>query len=244
LGNSSLPSATGLKGGSMKDDVRDRIAVMKEGGEFAHLTDEALAELAALAVPCFFRKGEFIFHEDDLPKFYYVVQSGRVKLLKQSPSGRQVITRFVLPGNPLNAIVLFTKSPHFVSAVAMNDMTLLRINKEAYLSFALRHPSHMLKIIARTEKTLRSAWSRLTDTVGESVKQRVLNVLCALSNKFGDTLTFTCLEIGELSGTTTETVIRVMKELTSLKIVEHTRGTIKITDTAELRKLSREPFDI
>jgi CRP/FNR family transcriptional regulator len=172
-----------------------------------------------------------------------VVRSGRVKLLKQSPSGKQVITRFVLPGCPLNAIVLFTESPHFVSAVAMSEVTLLRIKKEAYLSFALKHPSHMLKIIARTERTLRGAWSRLTDTVGESVKQRVLNVLCALSSKFGDTLTFTCLEIGEFSGTTTETVIRIMRDLTSLNIVEHTRGTIKIKDPVELRKLSREPFD-
>jgi hypothetical protein len=46
----------------MKNDVSERISVLKKGSELAHLTDEALAELAALAAPCSFRKDEFIFH--------------------------------------------------------------------------------------------------------------------------------------------------------------------------------------
>jgi len=228
----------------MKADMADKIAVLKKSSEFAHLADNALTELVNRAVTCSFQKGEYIFREEDSSAFYYVVRSGRVKLFKQSISGKQIITRFALPGYPLNAIVLFTDSPHFVSAVALGDTTVLRIEKSAYLSFAHRYPSHMLRIIARSEKTLHGAWERLIDAVAENAKQRVLNVLYALYKKHGATLDFTCLEIGELSGTTTESAIRIIGELASVDVVRHTRGTIRITNPDELGKSTRKTFDI
>ena len=228
----------------MKADVADKVCVLKKVAEFEHLSDEAVAELATLGSFCVFKKGAYIFREQDASRFHYVVKSGRVKLFKQSPSGRQFITRFSNPGQTLNAIVLFTQSPHFVSARAVDETTLLRVKAEDYMSFVYRHPSHALKVLTLSGKTLNSAWGRIMDLVGESVKQRVLDVLCALSNKFGDTLAFTCSEIAELSGTTTETTIRIMKELTSLNILEHTRGTIRVLDTTELKKLSQTAFDI
>ena len=62
-----------------------------------------------------------------------------------------------------------------------------------------------------------------------------------LSTKVGPSLPFTRHEIADMTGTTTETVIRVMGRLRDGGIIGSTRGKTTIIDENRLRLLSEGP---
>jgi len=76
------------------------------------------------------------------------------------------------------------------------------------------------------------------DLAGERVEQRIAGVLVMLSTKLGETLPFTRQEIADMSGTTTETAIRVMSDLRNRGIIRSTRGKVTVLDADKLRLLS------
>jgi CRP-like cAMP-binding protein len=88
---------------------------------------------------------------------------------------------------------------------------------------------------------LRDAQTRLLDLAGEKVEQRLASALLRLSSKLGPTLPFTRQEIADMTGTTTETTIRVMSRLKERGIIRSTRGKVIILDKEKLRLLSEGP---
>lgn len=89
------------------------------------------------------------------------------------------------------------------------------------------------------EQALGSAYERLLDAVSERAEQRVHNILYMLYEKFGPILDFSREEISELSGTTTETVVRTLASLKQLEIVKLGRRKIYVIDDTKLRRLNR-----
>ena len=230
----------------MKDTQKGKhnrkLEVFKQSPLFADLTEDELIEITDLSTPCHFTKGEFIFHEGDFPDFCYIIQEGRVKVFKESFSGKVFTLKVADRGDTLHAVVLFEGKPRWASAQAMDDAILLRIRRDEFLSFVIKRLSLLMKIIDILGEQAHSAHERLIDFVGERVEQRLLNVLNMLCNKFGTTLFFTCEELADLAGTTTETVIRTMNKLKKSGLISSSRGKIHILDEDRLRHSSDGPY--
>ena len=229
-----------------KGDVKilsEVLEVFRLCPSFSHLGENELREIAVLATPCHFKKGQFIFHEGDPSNLFYVVQRGRVKLFR-TRSGKNFIASVVSRGYTLNASALFERQAYFLSAQAMDDVTLLRVRGEDYRSFVKKYPSIAMKIISILTKRMESDLDRIVDVVGERVDQRLHNVLLMLFARFGTTLLFTCEELADLAGTTTETTIRALGKLKDLGILSSTRGKITILDQNKLRDLSQTSYQL
>jgi len=225
-----------------KGDLDIKIAVFKQSPIFGHLSEDEFREIAGLARPRHFSKGEFIFLEGDTSDFCCVVQEGRVKLFKESFSGKVFTVKVAGRGDTLHAVVLFEEKPRWASAQAMDEVTLLCIKKEEFLSFVTNRLSILMKIIGILGEQAHSAHERLIDMVGERAEQRLLNVLNMLSSKFGTILSFTSEELADLAGTTTETTIRVMSQLKKSGLISSSRGKILILDEARLHRSSDGPY--
>lgn len=225
-----------------KDNVDNKIAVFKQSPTLAHLAENELKEIADLATPRHFAKGEFIFLEGDPPDFFYVVQEGRVKLFKESFSGKNFTLSVNHCGDTVHAYVLFEGKPRWLSAQAMDEVILLCIKRVEYLSFIAKYPSTLMKIVGVLGEQVHSAHGRLIDMAGERVEQRLLNVFNMLCSKFGTTLFFTNEELADLAGTTTETVIRVIGKLKKSGIIRSSRGKFIILDEDRLRHSSYGPY--
>ena len=195
------------------NDLAKKIQVFKMSKGFLQLTEESLKKLALCAVPCQFKKGEIVFREGDPCDYFYIIQKGRVKCFKESPSGKRLIVLIGKRHETLNAGVLFGGHPHIFSARAMEETTLLRVERSVYLSWVQENPAVLQKILILIEQALGTAYNKLINIIGERVEHRVCVVLYMLYGKFGCDLNFTCKEIAELAGTTTETVIRTISKL-------------------------------
>jgi CRP/FNR family transcriptional regulator, nitrogen oxide reductase regulator len=215
--------------------------VVKQSFIFSGLSDDELAELAALAIERSFPASEFIFWEGDAPNWFYIVAEGQVKALKHSSSGKEFIIAFFGPGEIFGEVAVFENKPYPASAQAVAGTRVLGIRREDFLAFLASHPQVALRIINILGGRLREAQSRLRDFAGERVEQRLARTLLMLSLKLGPTLPFTRQEIADMAGTTTETAIRFMSRLKHGGIIRSVRGKTIILDETKLRLLSEGP---
>ena len=223
-----------------ENGLAEKVRVFKASKGFLQSPEESIRQLALRAVPCQFKKGETIFQEGDPCNYFYIIQKGRVKCFKQSSSGKRLTILIGKRHETLNAGVLFGGQPHIFSATTMEETILLRVERSVYLSWIEDNPASLQKILALIERALGSAYNKLLNIIGETVEHRVYVILYMLYGKFGCSLNFTCKEIAELAGTTTETVIRVISKLKKNQVVTSTRRRIEILNPSEIKSLSHE----
>lgn len=219
----------------------DKVQVIKQSSIFSRLNDEELDELSALATERNLNSGEFVFWEGDSPDWFYIVARGQVKALKHSSSGKEFIIAFFGPGEMFGEVALFENKTYPASAQAVSESRVLGIKREDFLSFLKNRPQVALRIINVLGGRLRDAQARLRDLAAERVEQRIARTLLMLNAKLGPTLPFTRQEIADMSGTTTETAIRVMSRLKHGGIIRSIRGKTVIIDELKLKLLSEGP---
>jgi CRP-like cAMP-binding protein len=205
---------------------------------FSGLSDEELAELSDIAVERSFETGEFVFWDGDPSDCLYVLAEGKIKVLKHASSGKEFIIAFFGPGEVFGEVAVFENKPYPASAQATEPTTVLGIDRESFLSFLTKRPEFALRIMYVLGGRLRDAQNRLRDIAGERVDQRIASILLMLSSKLGHSLPFTRQEIADMSGTTTETAIRVMSRMRKEGLIRSVRGKTVIIDEERLRSLS------
>jgi len=219
----------------------NRAAILKRSLIFSGLNDGDLDALSKLAVSHSFKAGEFVFWEGDVPAHFFVVTSGRVKVLKHSSLGKEFVVAFFGPGDVFGEVAVFEERPYPASAQAISDTAVLGIGRDRFLAFLSGHPEVALRIINMLGGRLRDAQNRLNALAGERAEQRVARTLLMLSSKLGQSLPFTRQELADMSGTTIETTIRVMSRMKRGEIIRSRRGRTDILDETRLKLLSEGP---
>jgi CRP-like cAMP-binding protein len=219
----------------------NKAQTLKSSPIFSSLTDDEIGELSELASEFNFMSNEFIFWDGDKADWFYIIAEGRVKVIKHSSSGKEFIIAFFNPGEIFGEVAVFENKPYPASSQAITETRLVAIKKEDFLTFLANRPQVALKIINVLGGRLRDAQNRLRDFAGERVEQRLAGVLLMLSSKIGLILPFTRQEIADMTGTATETTIRIMSQLKDRGIIRSARGKITILDKEKLRLLSEGP---
>jgi CRP/FNR family transcriptional regulator len=202
---------------------------------------EGIEYLAQLSVERDYDTGSYVFWEDDPPGYLYILVSGRIKILKHSEQGRDVIITFFGRGEMFGEVAILENKPYPASAIATEPSKVLAISRKDFLSFVSKYPGASIGIIGILSSRLREAQNRLRSMASQRVEQRLAGTLLTLSNKIGGTLPFTRQQLAEMSGTTTETAIRFFVRLKDGGIIKSGRGQIIILDKRKLKLLSEGP---
>jgi CRP-like cAMP-binding protein len=230
----------GTEGATNKIDLR--FETLKHSWLFSDLSNDKIEELAALSTFRRFGKGDFIFHQGDLPAFLYIIGSGKVKQFKTSRSGKTFTTVIYSSGDPLNVSALFAGKAYFVTTQAISDVGATMTPRKAFLAYMGKYPVVTNRILSAMGMIINSAYERLSDLAGETAAQRVLNVLYMLYFKFGTTISFTREEIADVAGTTPETTTRVLANLKCAGIIGSRRGGLDVLDAEKLRDICRGSY--
>ena len=222
--------------------LAEREELLGQAMGFKNLDPDNLRALAEKSLALRFRKGEFLFHEGDRIDLFHVVADGFVKMVKHSSSGKSFTAVVANRGTTLNGVVLVDNRPRFLTAQAMGQVDVVCLKRADFVGAIYRFPEVAQEIISILGLIVESSYDRIVDLISERVDQRLLNVLFMLYNKFGLELSFTASELADLTGTTTETIIRVMGRLRETGVIRSQRGQIIITDLKQLKRLSRGPY--
>ncbi len=129
----------------MTEDVE---IVLRKTPLFASLTETELRALAPRVSTRHFQRGEFLFGEGDPCKGLFLVASGKIRIFKLSPEGREQVLAVEGPGSSFAELPVFDGGNYPAAASALEDAKVLFISRKDFQNFCREHPDGALKVIA------------------------------------------------------------------------------------------------
>ena len=188
---------------------------------FANLPPDDLARVAGICSLRRCGKKESLFHEGDRADGFFVVSSGRIKVFKLSPEGKEQVLHVIEPGQSFAEATIFEGGHFPASAEALSDSEIVFIPKRPFLDLLERMPRIALRMLASMSKwlkrmtdlvetiALRDVETRLVHFVSEELKGRGV----PLADGAVLELAFTKNVLASRLGTVPETFSRTLKKL-------------------------------
>ena len=213
---------------------------------YRRLTDDDRRRLAEVSRLKSYLKGDRIFEEADPSDFFYVVVSGKVKVVKTMPSGKDVILELFGTGNPFGSVAAYEGRPFPASAIALEDTVCLLTPRTAFFSLLEEHPSLVRGLLLGLTQRLVELTNRLTELTGSRVEARFARLFLKLADNVGRAgpagtaipMALSRQELADLTGTTIETAIRIMSRWGKDEIVRTEKDGFVLLDRAALEELS------
>ncbi len=209
---------------------------------FEGLPPEQIEDLAMIVTDQVFRKGETIFSEGEEANGFYVLITGRVKIFKLSPDGKEQILHFFGPGEPFGEVPVFTGQHFPANATAMEESRGFFFPRKSFVDLIKRNPSLALNMLAVLSKRLRRFAALIDDLSLKEVPGRLAAYLVYLSdqNKGAKVLELnvTKAQLASLLGTIPETLSRILGKLSSQGLIETDGRRIRILKKETLQDLA------
>lgn len=209
---------------------------IKKSEVFSELSEPEIEEIAPFFEKISFKKDEYIFMEEDPSDWLYIVADGRVKIVKHSLAGKDIILEIISPGGIFGGVAVLDRRPFPASAQAMEPVDVIRIGRRNLFDIMEEYPVLKLAIVKAFSDRLRDAHETLKNIATERVEKRIASLLIKLSEKAGVKereyrkidFPLTRQEIADMVGTTVETSIRTMSKFQKHGMVKSSRGRILI----------------
>lgn len=212
---------------------------------FRELSEAELARLALSTRPLRVARSEILFQRGDMPRGFYVVVYGQIKLSFSTARGDEKVVELIGPGQSFGEAVMFMERPHVVTSQALSDTLLLHVPKEPVLEELQRDPRFAQRMIAGLSLRLHNLMADLEDFSLRSATQRVIGYLLRDSGDGPGTEGALQITLPAAKGViasrlnlTQEHFSRILHELTSQGLVEVRGRLIHISDAARLRNYS------
>jgi CRP/FNR family transcriptional regulator len=189
-------------------------------------------------------KGEILFHEGDPAESLCAVLSGRVKLVRTSSKGRELLLHMVPPGVSFAEAALFGSGTYPATAEAVEASVVWCLSRSHLVSMIRSSPELGIAMIGSI-----SAWTRTLATKLEMLTQRKVEERLALflMSRAGrrDVVPGGVIELGQPKhlvaaecGTGPEVLSRTFKRLEEDGILEVGNTTVTVIDPARLAELA------
>ncbi len=189
-------------------------------------------------------KGNQIFSEGLDATAFFIVVSGKVKIYKLSPDGKEYTLHIHGPGDPVAEAAIFDAMVYPASCMALEDTALVRISREGILKLIKEHPDLALKMMSGYSKRLRHFVAKIEELSLKDIKSRLAGYL--LENSIVENgvtickLKYSKKELSSLLGTIPETLSRALAFLKQKKLIVEKNNTIIIPDREKLRIFSEQ----
>lgn len=229
------------------------IAVMSTAEEllrttpiFSRLTPADRKTIAEVSRVQQFEKGETIFEQDSPSDAFYAITSGRVKIFKMMPNGKDVILEVFGPGDPLGAVAAYMDRPFPASAAALEDTTCVIIPRAAFFRLLETQPSLVRGLLLGLTFRLVELTNRLAELTGGRIEARFARLFQKLASQMGRAdrggtfipLALSRQELADLTGTTIETCIRIMSRWNKDDVVRTEKDGFVVLDRGELERVA------
>jgi CRP/FNR family transcriptional regulator len=222
------------------------LAVLAQVSLFRRVGPEDRERIATVGVLREFNRGDLIFEEGDASDFFVIVVTGRAKVYKHAPDGRQVILETFGPGGPLGAVAAYESRPYPASASALEPTTCLLIPRAAFFALLEQHPSLVRGLLGSLSLRLVELTTRLAELTGGRTEVRFARLFLKLAGQLGRPerggvfipLQLGRQELADLTGTTIETAIRIMSRWAKDDVVRTEKDGFVLLDRAALETLA------
>jgi CRP/FNR family transcriptional regulator len=212
---------------------------------YRNLTGEDQKRLAAVSLAKSYERGETIFSEGDSPDFLVTIASGRVKVVKLIPSGKEIILEIFGAGDPVGAVVAYEGRPYPASAVAIEPVQCILVRRSEFFALFERHPTFVRGFLTGMAQRIVELTRRIPEVAGGRVEIRFARLFLKLADRMGEArgaarfipMALSRQELADLTGTTIETCIRIMSRWGKEGVVTTEREGFVVSDRSVLERL-------
>lgn len=206
---------------------------------FAGLEAAEVEAIEPLVFEKSFSRNQVILLEGEPGDSFYIIASGRVKVFKTSPEGKEQIIRIMGKGESFNEVPLFDGGPNPVSVAALEPTLLYGIRRSDMALVLQQHPLIAANVIKVLAGRLRHLVSLVEDLSFRHVTSRLAKVLLDYAREEGSRKPrLTQQEMAAMVGTAREIISRALRTLEEKGIIRRERHRIIITDVKALREIS------
>jgi CRP-like cAMP-binding protein len=224
----------------------DAAAFLRSSPVFATLPAREIEALRDLAREETYRARDYVFMEGDASHWLCVVRTGRVKIVRHSRTGKDVVLEILGPGEVFGGVAVIEKRPYPAAAQAIEPTVVVKLPREAIVALTERYPSVVRELALTIGRRLRAAHDSVKALAVDPVEARLAATLLRLAEREGArgprglTLPFhlTRQSLADMTGTTVETAIRVVSRWLKDGLLRDEAGHLVLTDVPALRERS------
>ncbi|WP_412099613.1 CRP-like cAMP-activated global transcriptional regulator GlxR [Corynebacterium aurimucosum] len=221
--------------------------ILSRAGIFQGVDPVAVQNLIEQMETVRFPRGTTIFEEGEPGDRLYIITSGKIKLARHAPDGRENLLTVMGPSDMFGELSIFDPGPRTSSAVCVTEVTAATMNSEMLKQWVADHPAIAQQLLRVLARRLRRTNANLADLIFTDVPGRVAKTLLQLANRFGTqeggalrvNHDLTQEEIAQLVGASRETVNKALATFAHRGWIRLEGKSVLIVDTEHLARRAR-----
>jgi len=225
--------------------ISKRLKILGKVPFFQDLSSIELEGVNSLFHEQDYKVDEVIYLSAEPADKFFVVAEGRVRLLRHSMTGRDILLDLLTSGEYSGTHSMQGKDVYPETAQAQTDCCILVISRGTFQQILKRFPSVSLKMIEIMARRLLSANERVHQLSAMPIEGRIASLLLMLGDKFGEQGEVGLLlqvplsreDLAGMAGTTTETASRVMSQFQRDGLIKSGREWVAVTNLEGLKEI-------
>jgi CRP/FNR family cyclic AMP-dependent transcriptional regulator len=221
--------------------------LLKQVPLFRSLRAEDSRHIAALLQKQTLRKGDSLFREGEEGNSLYLITAGKIKIVRQSRGGDEMILAVLSAGDFCGEMALLDGMSRSADAVAVEETHLFGLNRKDFIAYVMNNETAVKAILSALSKRLRKADDFLEDIFFLNVASRLAKKLIELSmsNGFREggngpiKLSITQKDLAGMIGATRESVNKELRALREKNLIDLSGNNIVIDDLEALKQRIR-----
>lgn len=205
---------------------------------FKGLPAQQVEELSRICLDQQYQKGRELFSEGGRAKGFYLAVSGKFKIYKLSPEGKEQILHIFGRGEIFGEVPALTGENYPASAQAIEPGRALFFPRASLLELIGREPAIALNLLGILSQRLRRFTHMIEDLSLKEVPGRLAAYLIYLSERSGSIgeldLDITKTQLASLLGTIPETLSRILAKMARQGIIAVEGRTVRVLDRQAL----------
>ncbi len=187
-----------------------------------------------------FKSKQIVFTEGNHPQYLFYLIQGKVKAFRTSEEGKELTVGLYTTGDFMGYTALLEDAVYKVTTTTLENCEIALIPRQDFFNLVTNNSAVALQFIRILAKNNNQKAEKMVQLAYDSLRKRVANALLLLKDKFvkksdeKSILHITRKELANLSGTTTESLIRTLSDFRSEKLIDLSGGNIEILNEKKL----------
>lgn len=209
---------------------------------FVGFTADELGEILREARSARVARNGAVFEQGAEAHSFYVLLHGHVRASKTTPTGEQVVVRYVAPGETFGVATAIGLQVYPATATAVDDSVVLAWPSASWPRLVAKFPALAANTLQTVGSRLQETHTRVVEMSTQQVEQRVAHALLRLAKQSGRKVEhgieidfpISRQDIAQMTGTTLHTVSRILSGWEERGLVESGRQRIVLREPHKL----------
>jgi CRP/FNR family transcriptional regulator len=204
------------------DESTNKVWYLKNNRLFADAAENRVADVAHIFRMRLLPRKTEIFERNDASRTIYLVKTGRVRIVRITPDGKEITVAVLGPGDIFGEETLFDGTPRTSHAVCMDETLICQAKADDLLALMTHDPGLAINVAKILSERLDGASATIEDLAYARIPDRIMHVFARLAADYGVPhaegtaldVRLTHADIASLVGSTRETVSLEIGNLT------------------------------